>query len=80
MSAIHPSIVARACETLLSHPQCPPIGDPVEGTAGLAYAMEAALEAVRDDLAEELRREAQLQYEADIAQADLAQLYPMGWE
>jgi hypothetical protein len=46
---IHPSIVQRACDALLWHPECPPMP---EGTEGLAFAMEAALQAVREDLAE----------------------------
>lgn len=45
---IHTSIVQRACDVLLWHPECPPMP---EGTEGLVFAMEAALQAVREDLA-----------------------------
>lgn len=47
---IHTSIVQRACDALIWHPECPPMPG---GTEGLAAAMEAALQAIRSDLAEE---------------------------
>jgi hypothetical protein len=46
---IHTSIVQRACDALLWHPECPPMPD---GAEGLGAAMEAALDAVRADLAQ----------------------------
>lgn len=48
--SLHPSIVQRACDVLVFHPECPPMP---KGTEGLAYAMEAALEEVAIDLGPE---------------------------